>query len=218
MIYDKRTFFDYYTSLLKTQHSLLCILFNSDDYNSKIIKVDLFLIGFTIEYTINALFYNDDTMHNIYKSKGEFDFESQLPIMIYANLITIIINSPLNYLALSNDTILDFKHNLTKNNALKGEKYLYRKLAIKFSLYFIISFLFLAFIWYYISMFRVIYKNTQFHLLKDTISSFGISLLFPCGFYLLPGFFRMPALSVKKHKSKCLYNFSQIFQLLCEYV
>ncbi len=117
-------------------------------------------------------------------------------------------------MALSNDAILDFKHNVTENNALKGEKYLYKKLAIKFSFYFIISFLFLAFIWYYISMFCVIYKNTQVHLLKDTISSFGISLLFPRGFYLLQEFFAIPALSDKKHKSKCLYNFSKIFQFV----
>ena len=68
--YDKRTFCQYYISLVKTKHNLICALFNNSDYNSTIIKIDLFLIGFSIDYVINALFYNDETMHKIYESKG----------------------------------------------------------------------------------------------------------------------------------------------------
>ena len=88
-------------------------------------------------------------MHKIYESKGDFDLETQLPIAIYSTLISYILNYPLDLLALSNDTLM-----------------------IKFVIYFIISFLFLLFFWYYISMFGVIYRNTQFHLIKDTLISF----------------------------------------------
>ena len=99
--YDKRTYCQYYSSLLKTQHSLICALFNKNDYNCRIIKINLFLIGFTIDYTVNALFYNDDTMHKIYESKGDFDLETQLPIAVYSTIISTILNYPLNILALS---------------------------------------------------------------------------------------------------------------------
>ena len=61
-------------------------------------------------------------------------------------------------------------------------------------------------------MFGAIYLNTQFHLLKDTLISFGLSLLYPFGIYLLPGFFRIPALSKHKNKKKYLYQFSKILQ------
>ena len=61
-------------------------------------------------------------------------------------------------------------------------------------------------------MFGVIYRNTQIHLLKDTLMSVGLSLLFPFGYYILPGLFRIPALSNHKKKKKCLYNFSKIIQ------
>ena len=67
--YDKRNYCRHYISLIKTQHNLICALFNNNDYNSGIIKINLFFIGFAIEYTVNALFYNDNTMHNIYKTK-----------------------------------------------------------------------------------------------------------------------------------------------------
>ena len=107
--YDKRTYCQYYLSLLKTQHNLIFAFFNSNDYNSRIIKIDLFFIGFAIEYTVNGLFYTDNTMHKIYESKGEFDLDYQLPIAIYSTIISYILNFPLDLLALSNDSIINFK-------------------------------------------------------------------------------------------------------------
>ena len=163
--FDKRTYWQYYASLLKTQHNLICALFNNKDYNSGIVKIDLYLVGFAIEYTVNALFYNDDTMHKIYQSKGQFDLETQIPIIVYSSIISYILNWPLNYLALSNDIIINFKQNNTKINITYKAKKLIKILTIKFTLYFIISFLFLLFFWYYISIFGFIYRNTQFHLL-----------------------------------------------------
>jgi hypothetical protein len=41
---DKRTYIQYYISLLKTNHSLLYI-FHSDDYNSTIIKISIFIFN-----------------------------------------------------------------------------------------------------------------------------------------------------------------------------
>ena len=201
-------------SLLKTQHTLICALFNNSDYNSKIIKIDLFVVGFTIEYTINALFYNDDTMHKIYQDKGEFDLDTQIPIIIYSTLISCILNWPLNYLALSNDIIISFKQDNIRNNMMIKSKKLIKILTIKFILYFIISFLFLLFFWYYISMFGAIYKNTQIHLLKDIIIGLGFSLLFPFGIYLIPGIFRILALSNTKIRKEYLYNLSKFLQSL----
>ena len=168
-IYDKRTYCEYYISLLKTKHNLIFSFCNSKDYNSRIIKIDLFFIGFTTYYTVNALFYNDDTMHNIYVNKGSFDLEHQIPIIIYSSLISIFLNALLKLLALSSNNIIKFKQDKTKNDVNIRGLNLKNKLRIKFIFYFIISLIFLLCFWYYISIFGVIYKNTQYHLLKDTL-------------------------------------------------
>ena len=139
-------------------------------------------------------------MHKIYESKGQFDFYYQLPIIVYSYLISLILNIPLNLLALSNDAIISFKRENMKNNIKEKAKQLKNVLTIKFSLYFIISFLLLLFFLYYISLFDIIYKNTQIHLLKDTLMSFILSLLIPFAIYLIPGFFRILALSNRKYK------------------
>ena len=212
MKHDKRSYCIYYFSLLKTKHNLIFALLNND-YNSRIIKMNLFWNGFAIKYVVNALFFNDDTMNKIYESKGSFDLEVQIPITIYSSLISIPINKLLGLLALTNDAIITFKHNKSTNNLNKREKDFIKKLKVKFILYYIISSLFLLFFWYYISMFGVIYKNTQLYLLKDTLISLGQSLLIPFGLYLIPGLFRIPALSNRKNKRKYLYNFSKFLQI-----
>ena len=61
-------------------------------------------------------------------------------------------------------------------------------------------------------MFGVIYRNTQMHLLKDTLISFGLSFIFPFIIYLIPPIFRIPALSNTKNKREYLYNFSKFLQ------
>ena len=63
-------------------------------------------------------------------------------------------------------------------------------------------------------MFGAIYRNTQLHLLKDTLISFALSFIYPFVIYLLPGLFRIPALSDSKKKRKLLYNFSKVLQML----
>ena len=153
-------------------------------------------------------------MHKIYQNKGLFDLETQLPIALYSTIISTVLNYPLNFLALSNDAIINFKQDKSKINIKLKAKKLKKILFIKFALYFVISCLFLLFFWYYLSMFCVIYKNTQIHLLKDTLMSIGLSLIFPFGIYLLPGLMRIPSLSAKNKKRKYLYNFSKILQSL----
>ena len=215
--YDKRTYCDYYLSLIKTKHSLIFSFYYKNDYNSRIIKIDLFFIGFAIYFTVNALFFNDETMHKIYEDNGKFQIAYQLPQILYSSIISSVLNILLKVFALSEDGILQFKKNKKIDGLDKRKIDLDKKLHIKFILFFIISTIFLLFFWYYLSMFCAIYRNTQIHLIKDTLISFGLSLLYPFGIYLLPGICRIPSLSHKyKRNKKCslLYQISKILQMI----
>ena len=209
---DNRTYFQYYISLLKTKHDIIFTFFYNKDYNARIIKIDLFFIGFTLNYTVNALFYDDESFHKIFEFEGSFDFLYEIPKIILSSLISMILNIVIKSLSLSNDDIIKFKQNKAKKSE-NGIEFM-RKLKIKFILYFIISFIVLLFFWYYLSMFGAIYKNTQYHLLIDTSISLVLSFIYPFGIYLLPGLFRIPALSDSKKERVCLYKISQIFQML----
>ena len=211
---DNRTFCQYYISLIRTKHLLVFSFFNKRDYNSRMIKIDLFVIGFTIYYTVNALFFNDETMHIIYKDKGDYNFIYQLPQIMYSSIISAVLNVLLKLLALSESSISEYKKNKNKEELNTKEKDLLSNIKNKILLYFIISFAFLLFFWYYVSMFCAIYANTQMHLIKDTLISFALSFLYPFIIYLFPGLFRIPSLSDKKDEKPCMYKFSTILQMI----
>ena len=63
-------------------------------------------------------------------------------------------------------------------------------------------------------MFCAVYRNTQIHLIKDTLISFRLSLINPFVIYLLPGIFRIYALSDVKSKRNFIYNLSLILQMI----
>ena len=214
---DTRKYFQYYFSLLKAKHPFIFTFFNNNDYNIKAIKIDLFLFNFSLYFTVNALFFTDDTMHKIYEDRGAFNILFQIPIILYSTLISVVLNSFMKLLAFSGETILQFKSlkfRRIRINIHEKEKVLINSIRIKFILYFILSTIILLFCWYYLSMFCAIYVNTQIHLLKDTLLSYLLSLSYPFLIYLLPGFFRIPALFHKSKRNSLLFKISKILQMI----
>ena len=211
---DKRTYIQYYFSLLKKKHLILFTFLPIIDYNLLSIKITLFLLSISLFFTINGFFFSDNTMHNVFESNGSYDLINQIPFIIYSFLITYVINAILRSLSLSERTILNLKKISKLRSCLKIAKEIENCLKIKFIIFFIISFLFMSFFWYYISCFCSVYKNTQIILIKDTSISFGLSLIYPFGINLVPGCFRIAALRKHKKDKKFLYNFSKLLSLI----
>ena len=211
--FDKRTYLQYYFSLLKTKH-LLFFSFYPSDYNSRIIKIDLLFISFVIYYTINALFFNDETMHKIYEDEGSFDFIYQIPQIIYSTLISSIFNIILKILALPEKSILKIKQEDKNENLENQSQKVLKCLYYKFILFFIISFIFLIFFLYYLSCFCAVFRNTQLHLIKDTIISFSLSLIYPIALYLLPGIFRILSIRNAEKNRIVMYKFSKFIEAI----
>ena len=211
IILDKRTFCQYYASLIKTRHIIVFSFCYNKDYNSRIVKIFLFFFTFTVNYTINALFFNDDTMHKIYEDGGKFNLFYQIPQILYSSIISSLLIIVVKMLALSEKNILKIKsakpHEL--NKIYKSES---NSINCKFISFFIISFILLFAFWYYVGCFCAVYKNTQTHLLTDTLISFSASLFYPLALYLLPAFFRIPSLRNKEKNSEYMYKTSQMIQ------
>ena len=149
-------------------------------------------------------------MHNIYEEKGDFIFIYHIPQILYLLIICAVINEIVNYLSLTEKNIAILKSEKGENKEKKGNE-LIKCLKIKFSFFFLLIFLFLFLFWYYLGCFCVVYKNTQIHLIKDTLISFGFSLILPFGICLLFGIFRIIALRAEKKDRECLYKFSKLF-------
>ena len=68
--YDKRTYLQYYWALLKKKQLILFTFIPNNDYNIFELKFILFLLSIGLYFTVNALIFDDATMHNIYQQKS----------------------------------------------------------------------------------------------------------------------------------------------------
>ena len=209
---DKRTYIQFYFSLLKKKNSIIFSFYPNKDYNSQIIKIFLFFFFYASDITINALFFNDDAMHKIYTDSGAFNFLYQLPKTIYSFLISNVINLIIGYLSLTEDTFIFIKEQTY--NISKMSKKRINCMQMKFCFFFFVTPILLFIFWFYISCFCCIYENTQMHLIKDSLMSLGLSFIYPFFISLIPGIFRIPSLNNNKGNRIYMYKFSQFIENL----
>ena len=55
LLFDKRTYFSYYISLLKTKHPLIFTFLPNVDYNLAIVKIAIFILSF--QFIIQSIHY-----------------------------------------------------------------------------------------------------------------------------------------------------------------
>ena len=154
IILDKRSYCNYYYSLLKRKQIILFSFFKNNDYNIRSVKISIFIIFLSLSHTVNALFFDDDTMHNIVEVEGKFNILYQLPKIIYSSLISSIINKIIIYLALTESNLIELKNQIkSKSKTIKDFVII---IIIKLMLFFITGFILLIVSWYYVSCFCVL--------------------------------------------------------------
>ena len=207
---DKRTYFEYYWSLLKKKHLILFTFLPTNDYNIYTIKVSLFLLSFGLYISINGFFFSDDTMHKLYKDKGKYNILYRIPQILFSTIISAVINVLLKKLSLTEANILSIKDEKDNQKMLEKSNSIKKCLRIKFIIYLALSILLMIFFWYFISCFCAVYKNTQIVLIKDTLVSYALSMVYPFGLNLLPGLLRIPALKAEQGDKGYRYKLSQL--------
>ena len=209
---DKRTFFEYYISLIRTNNIVIFAFCPLNDYNIRIIKLCLLLIFFVIHYTLNTLFFTKALIHEIYIDGGTYNFSSVFPKIICSFLISYFLCSIIKYLSLSEKFIIEVKIQPTYEKAEEKAERIKRIFIIQNICFFILSFIFLILFWYYLSSFCAVYQNSQIYLIKNVIISFGLSLLFPFILCIVPSIMRM--ISLKSRKMEIIYIISKFIQFI----
>ena len=182
------------------------------DYNLKLIKVDLFFLFFSIYNFINALFFSESVIHKIYEEKGIYNFSYFIKQIIYSFLISHILCSLIKYFSLSERNIYEIKNESTYKKALEKEEAIKKVLIIKYICFLSFGLIFLTFLWYYLSSFSAVYKNTQIFLIKNSLISFTISFIYPFIINLFPCVLRN--ISIKNNNKRCIYKFSKLLQFI----
>ena len=210
--YDKRSLGTYYCGLIKSKHPFIFHFFPVNDNNLMIIKICLFFLSFSIYYFINNLFFDESTIHKIYEEEGIYNFIYLIPHILYSFVISQTLYIIIKYIFLSERNLYEIKEE--ENIEIIPEKIekVKKCIIIKYICFFCLNIIFLSFFWYYLSSFGAVFQNTQIYLIKNTLISYGVSLVYPFIINLIPSILRIYSLSNKKRK--CLYKISKIIELL----
>ena len=213
--YDKRTCGEYYNSLLKVKQPLLFAFCPNDDYNSRIIKICIFILSFNIHYATNFIYFIKQTiLHKIFEDGGKYDLIFFLPYICITFAISHIIIIIIKLIFLSDSNILEIKRQKNADLAEKITSKVKIKLKFKYAIFFILGIIFLSFLWLSLSSFSSMFINTQLYVLKNALFAFLISLIYPFFINILPCIFRIMSLRTKQKDHKILFNISKFLQEL----
>ena len=175
----------------------------------------MFFLSFALHYTVNALFFTESTMHQIYEDEGKFNFEYQISKIIFSAIIsTLVLRLMIKFLVLTDKDVLEVKKQQTKLLANNMKKKKLKCMKIKFAIFFVLNFILLGLFWYYLTCFNAIYQNTQIYLIKNTFISFAFSLFYPFLINIFPTLLRNCSLHSKKKDQEYFYKVSQIIQVI----
>ena len=201
-------------SLIKVKQPILFSFYPIKDYNSLIIKIDIFTLSFSLYYISNGFFFDQKTIHKIYEDEGIYNFIYLIPFISYSFIISHTLVIIIKYFFLSERNIIEIKNEDNFEKAFDKADKIKRNLVIKYICFFAIGLLFLIFLWYYLSSFGAVYQNTQIYLIKNTLISFGFSLIYPFIINIMPAFLRMYSLKKKNKSRECFFKISKALQLI----
>ena len=212
--YDKRTCSEYYISLIRTKHPILFGFCPIKDYNTIIIKSNIFFLSFSVYYAMNFVFFNEKVIHKIYEDGGKYDFVYFLPQISMAFALSHIVYIIIRLIFLSERNVLKIKLQLTQSAEYDIVDNVKRNLTIKYSFFFILGLIFLGIFWLFLSSFGAVYQNTQYFVFENALISFAISFVYPFFINIIPCIFRMCSLSSKTQNLECIYGMSKFFQII----
>ena len=212
--FDNRSFLDIYWSLLKREHILLFTFFIRNDYNLVCIKLSRFIFLICTDMALNVFFFTDDSMHKVYENYGKYEFIQQIPQIIYSTAVSQLLEVLLCYLSLTDKHVYQIKSLKEVKNNVQNIFIIIKCIKFKLFGFYLFTFTLFVFYWYLVSSFCAVYQNTQIIFIKDSVSSFGMGLLYPFILYMFPALFRFMALKDRnKKRFKVIYCISDIIPI-----
>ena len=211
---DNRNSGDYYFSLLKEKNKLISIFLNKGDFNIQAVKLALFIFNFNLSLTTNALFFNDDAIHQINQDEGSFNLKTQISIVLFSAIISTGIGFIVEFFAQSNKSILNLRNKKDIKEIEKEIPQLIENLKLKYQIFFACAIIINVIFWYYITSFCAIYSIIQTHMISDSLISFLLSISYSIILSLVSSLIRVAALKKETKIRHFLYTISWAISLI----
>jgi len=203
---DRRDYLQILISVLANEIQIISIFYYNNPYLHLSLSSSMYFFQLLMDLTLNCFLYTDEYISEKYKN-GELKIITSILLSTMSNIFTYFISyficELLNFTELL-EMIIKFvvKKYLYLINIIKFKKYMKLKLAVFYSL----EFVYIICMCYYLTIFCIVYSETQLSFLMNYIIGVIDSLLLSIVFSFIISFLRYASL---KFKFKQLYNISK---------
>ena len=171
---EKRTCFDYFSQKIQKNQLIADTFYNNEILKPKPLKIILLIITIELYFVVNALFYNEEYLSELFNTTKSESFFSFIPRrisqLIYTSTVSIIISYLIGFFCIEeekikrifvrfNKEVLKVKYELTL---------IIKELEIKFKLFIIFSLILSVFSFIYISCFNFVYPYIRIEWIKSS--------------------------------------------------
>ena len=204
LIFDKRNFILTFLYYLLRKIELLNLFFNRTEFESFFLLLSVYLLSLLIDFTMNSLLYSDDYMEKKYKNNGKLDFFSSFFLSFLSNIISFciifLINKLINYSIVFEIMYHEVK---TSKSFFKLLIQIIPLIKKRLIIYIIINIIISIFCCYYLTIFCIIYKNSQYSLFINYLTGNITSLLIAIILSIIISLLRK--ISIYKYNKKLFY-------------
>ena len=210
---DKREFGTYFTEKLMEKQTIMDTFYNKENLRPMPIKIILLLLNIDLYFVVNALFFNEEYLSELYNSEEEETFFSYIPRSIsrffYAFLVGYIVGIIMDCIFIEESKIRrTFLREQDDPVVLRYEIAQNSKSIQKRYTIFIFLCIFISIIsWYYISCFNNTYPCVRKEWIKSSITIIIIMQILSLLNILLQAILRSLSFRCKSEK---LYKIKQI--------
>jgi len=203
---DSRDYLQILISVLANEIQIISIFYYKNPYIHLSLSSSMYFFQLLLDISLNSFLYTDDYISEKYKN-GELKLITSILLSTMSNILAYFISyficELLNFAELL-EMIIKYvvKKKLYLINIIKLKKYMKIKLSVFYSL----EFIYIICMFYYLTIFCIVYSKTQLSFLMNYIIGVIDSLLFSLIFSFVISFLRYVSL---KFKFKQLYNISK---------
>ena len=176
---DKRNIFKIFLSMFWIKIELIKIIFNPEQYSSRYLLFNIYLLNAFINLLMNCILYNDYAISQKYHNNGTLEFITSFVISLFSNILTSIvfycINILANYHIIIENIIKEIKN---EDEYIHLISRLFKLIGFKTYILLIFETLFGLFMTYYLFIFCVLYSNTIKSFLLNSLLSQVNSIIY----------------------------------------
>ena len=214
IVRENRSYWRMLLDKLVSNQKIIDLFYNNNWVIPRPIRLIFLIVMVDLYFLVNALFYNEEYITDLYYSDEEETFFSFVPRslnrIIYTSFASSVLDFIISLLFPSENKIK--KILIRKKNDIKEMKHKVlismKNIINNYWIFIIISYILTVFSWYYISCFNNVYPYLKIEWIKSSIFIFTIVQLFIIIECLLFAFLRFISLKCKNEK---IYRISNYF-------